>query len=60
MKRLCGSFREASIKDNHILLMLSSLLFFFFYLARKADRMYEALDAILSHEEEGHILWMAI
>ena len=34
--------------------------FFFFYLARKADRMYEALDAILSHEEEGHILQMAI
>ena len=59
MKRLCGSFREASIKDNHILLMLSSLLFFF-YLARKADKMYEALDAILSHEEEGHILRMAI
>ena len=60
MKRLCGSLREASIKDNHILLMLSSLPFFFFYLARKADRKYEALDAILSHEEEGHILRMAI
>ena len=33
---------------------------FFFYLARKVDRMYEALDAILSHEEKGHILRMAM
>ena len=57
MWQLKGSLHK---RQPHSAYALFFAFFFFFYLARKADRMYEALDAILSHEEEGHILRMAI